>query len=45
MSLGSDEKVCLVEVEIDMDDAASKAKTNFDDGEFVETLVVEIKLW
>ena len=40
----SDEKVCLVEVEIDMDDAANQnPKTNFDDGEFVETLVVEIK--
>ena len=40
----SDEKVCIVEVEIDMNDAANQnPKTDFDDGEFVETLIVDIK--
>ena len=40
----SDEKVCIVEIEIDMKDATNQnPKTDFDDGEFVETLIVDIK--
>ena len=40
----SDETVCIVEVVVDMTDERNKNPiTNFDDGEFVETIIVKLE--